>query len=160
MTHTCSWHSSNPQELHVTLSEEEKSQQAIQSLRQITVKVSSRIGPPYLRYATPKNGEELKGNARYEGYSMDLIAAIADFLDFEFEFELAADGKYGNYDPKAKAWNGLIKDLLDRVWVCYLIVSFIELIKANLFLNVFIKITFELCINNIDFVISNKIYFL
>lgn len=115
VTVTSMWHSNNPDKLNMTLSEAEKSQQVIQSLQQTIVKVSSRIGPPYLKHATPKNGEVLTGNARYEGYSMDLIAAIANILNFTFEFELAADGKYGNYDPKTKSWNGLIKDLLDRV---------------------------------------------
>lgn len=60
-------------------------------------------------------GEVLTGNDRYEGFSMDLITEISKILNFKFEFELAADGKYGNYDPEKKAWNGLIKDLLDRV---------------------------------------------
>lgn len=69
-----------------------------------------------MRYKTPSyEGEVLRGNDRYEGFSMDLIHEISKILNFTFEFELVADGKYGNYDPKTKAWNGLIKDLLDRV---------------------------------------------
>lgn len=75
-----------------------------------------RIGAPYLRHRQPSyEGEVLKGNDRYEGFCMDLISEIAKLLNFTFEFELAPDGKYGNYDPKTKSWNGLIKELLDRV---------------------------------------------
>jgi hypothetical protein len=75
-----------------------------------------RLGPPYLMERKPRyEGEILTGNARYEGFSMDLIDAIAGILGFKYEFRLAQDGKYGNYDPATKSWNGLIKDLLDRV---------------------------------------------
>lgn len=60
-------------------------------------------------------GEDLEGNARFEGYSLDLIDEIAKHLNFTYRFELAKDEKYGNYDETTKSWNGLIKDLLDRV---------------------------------------------
>lgn len=93
----------------------EQMQQILENLQKNTVIVSSRIGPPYLMKRTPKPGEILEGNAQFEGYSMDLIAEIARVLNFTFKFVLAADGKYGNYDEKTKNWNGLIKDLLDRV---------------------------------------------
>lgn len=67
-------------------------------------------------YRKPKyEGEILTGNARYEGYSMDLIAGIAKIINFQFEFHLAEDGKYGNWDPEKKRWNGLVGDLLERV---------------------------------------------
>lgn len=75
-----------------------------------------RIIPPFLRFRTPRyENEVLVGNARYEGHSMDLIAGIAEILNFTFEFRLTEDGKNGNFDPKTNSWNGLIKDLLDRV---------------------------------------------
>lgn len=60
-------------------------------------------------------GEVLEGNSRYEGYALDLIDAIAQQLNFSYKFVLTSDTKYGNYDPKTNNWNGLIKDLLDRV---------------------------------------------
>lgn len=63
----------------------------------------------------PLNGEILEGNEQFEGYSMDLIAAIAKQLNFTFKFVLAEDGQYGSYNEKTKSWNGLIKDILDRV---------------------------------------------
>ncbi|TMW39962.1 hypothetical protein DOY81_014957, partial [Sarcophaga bullata] len=61
----------------------------------------------------PKDGEILEGNARYEGYSMDLIDAIAKFLNFKYEFQLAPDGKYGAYNKVTKQWDGLVRQLLD-----------------------------------------------
>ena len=79
----------------------------------------------------------LDGNDRYEGYSKDLIALIAQELNFTFRIELTEDGKYGNYDERTKSWNGLIKDLLERVSTLLLTIllnlnSFIFLQKAHL----------------------------
>lgn len=78
--------------------------------------VVSRIGPPYLMYAPRENGKELEGNARYMGYSMDLIAHIAEMIGFQFEFRLAVDNKNGNWDELTKKWTGVIGDLLERVF--------------------------------------------
>lgn len=63
----------------------------------------------------PPEGVKYEGNAQYEGYSMDLIDAIAKELNFKYIFKLARDGKYGGWDPEKKSWNGLIKELLDGV---------------------------------------------
>lgn len=58
------------------------------------------------------------GNDRFEGYAMDLMQEICSILNCSFTFELVPDGKYGNYDPVKKEWNGLIRYLLDRVNSC------------------------------------------
>ncbi|XP_017773925.1 PREDICTED: glutamate receptor ionotropic, kainate 2-like [Nicrophorus vespilloides] len=111
---TAYWYPSKPDELSFTRNASQLMQQIVENLQKTTVIVSSRIGPPYLRNAEARQGEVLMGNDRYEGFSMDLIASIAKELNFTFRFELTEDHKYGNYDPKTKSWNGLIKDLLDR----------------------------------------------
>lgn len=75
-----------------------------------------RIGSPYLMWRERRYpGEVLEGNSQFEGYSLDLIDAIAQELNFTYKFVLTADNKYGNFDQKTQSWNGLIKDLLDRV---------------------------------------------
>lgn len=61
----------------------------------------------------PQSG--LTGNDRFEGYSINLIDEIAKELNFKYEFTLAPDGKYGSYNKVTKKWDGLIKQLLDRV---------------------------------------------
>lgn len=63
----------------------------------------------------PKEGEVLIGNARYKGFSKDLMNGIANILNFTYEFHLTSDGKYGNYDVSKKAWNGLIGDIWRKV---------------------------------------------
>lgn len=57
----------------------------------------------------------LEGNDRYEGYSVDLIDAIAKILGFKYRFEVVPDGNYGSFNKVTKKWNGLVKQLLDRV---------------------------------------------
>ena len=52
---------------------------------------------------------------RYEGYCVDLIEEIANYLGFKYEFELVKDNKYGSYNAETKTWDGLIGRLLDRV---------------------------------------------
>lgn len=56
-----------------------------------------------------------EGNDRFEGYSMDLIDEISKILGFKYVFELVPDNAIGAYDEKTKKWNGMVKQLLDRV---------------------------------------------
>lgn len=67
----------------------------------------------------------MEGNDRYEGYSADLIDAIAKILGFKYKFELTPDNKYGSFNKVTKKWDGLVKQLLDRV--CELINNLIDL---------------------------------
>lgn len=62
-----------------------------------------------------EDGEYFEGNARYEGYSKDLIENIAKILNFNYRIELVPDGKYGSLNKETKKWDGLVKHLLDRV---------------------------------------------
>lgn len=55
------------------------------------------------------------GNARYEGYSVDLIEEISKILGFSYRFEITPDNKYGSFNKVTKKWDGLVKQLLDRV---------------------------------------------
>lgn len=64
------------------------------------------------------------GNEGLEGYSMDLIDEISKILNFKYEFYLVKDGKYGSLNPTTKQWDGLIKDLIDRVCIEILSVQF------------------------------------
>lgn len=59
----------------------------------------------------------MEGNARFEGYSLDLIDAVAQLLGASYKFVLTPDGKYGAYNKVTKQWDGLIRQLLDGVSV-------------------------------------------
>jgi glutamate receptor, ionotropic, invertebrate len=66
-----------------------------------------------------ENADKVTGNERFEGYSLDLIDEISKILGFKYEFQLTPDGRYGSYNPSTKKWDGLVKQLLERV--CFLI---------------------------------------
>ncbi|XP_034827944.1 glutamate receptor ionotropic, kainate 2-like [Maniola hyperantus] len=80
-----------------------------------TFRVVSRIGAPYLVEKTPKEGEVLVGNDRYEGYSKDLIHEILkETLHLNYEFEIEPLNRYGSYDKETRKWDGLIGYLVER----------------------------------------------
>lgn len=62
-----------------------------------------------------RKGENLTGNARFEGFSVDLLKLIAEVVGFNYVLEVVPDGKYGTLDPGTGEWNGVIKQLSDKV---------------------------------------------
>jgi hypothetical protein len=64
----------------------------------------------------------LSGNSRYEGFCIDLLKEIATMVGFEYRIELVPDGKYGVVDLETGEWNGIVRQLMDKVDfrnVCY-----------------------------------------
>lgn len=51
----------------------------------------------------------------FEGFCIDLLRMIADIVGFEYEIELVPDGKYGVYDYETGEWNGIVRQLMDKV---------------------------------------------
>lgn len=66
---------------------------------------------PFIMEAKAKNGEILTGNARYEGYCMDLIQKLSEKLKVPIVVNLVKDKKYGAVG-KDGIWNGMIGELL------------------------------------------------
>lgn len=57
----------------------------------------------------------LSGNLRYEGFCIDLLKNIAAMVGFEYRIELVPDGKYGVIDMDTGEWNGIVRQLMDKV---------------------------------------------
>lgn len=58
------------------------------------------------------DSEACKGNARFEGYCVDMLKQLTDPIeDFHYEIFLSADNKYGAKQPDG-SWDGLIGYLL------------------------------------------------
>ncbi|KAG5879600.1 hypothetical protein JTB14_025247 [Gonioctena quinquepunctata] len=126
---TGSWDSEYPHAITLKLTGEDRDTELKKKIQHRTFRVVSRLGDPYLMRRTDPDGKHLYGNDRYEGYVMDLIAEICkpESLNCSFSFELVADGKYGNYDPSTKQWNGIIKELLEYkadLGVCDLTITY------------------------------------
>lgn len=89
-------------------------QQIIEKIQDKKFKVIVKKGDPFLFIKPEVDGVVYEGNARYEGYTCDLIAKIAHELKFHYELELVNDGNYGSRDAKTGKWNGIVKMLMDR----------------------------------------------
>jgi len=46
------------------------------------------------------------------GLSPEIVAQLAEDLNFTYEYYPSVDRKYGGYNPKTRTWNGMIGDLL------------------------------------------------
>lgn len=62
-----------------------------------------------------KTQSDLSGNSRYEGFCIDLLKEIATMVGFEYRIELVPDGKYGVIDLETGEWNGIVRQLMDKV---------------------------------------------
>lgn len=67
---------------------------------------------PYVLLAS---GYNLTDNERYEGFCVELIREIAHLVGFNYTIRLAPEAKYGISDPKTGEWNGIVRELMDRV---------------------------------------------
>ncbi|KAG1662343.1 Glutamate receptor ionotropic, kainate 1 [Nymphon striatum] len=65
---------------------------------------------PYIM--VKESATELTGNARYEGYCIDLLDEIAKKLKFKFEIHINEEKKPGKKDNKTGKWNGMIGELM------------------------------------------------
>ncbi|XP_055342806.1 glutamate receptor-like isoform X2 [Paramacrobiotus metropolitanus] len=79
----------------------------------VLLTVTSIIEEPYLMWKKPKDGEELKGNARFEGFCVDLLEKIARLANFTYEIKLVNDSLYGRIDSQGN-WNGMIGELIRK----------------------------------------------
>jgi ABC-type amino acid transport substrate-binding protein len=67
-------------------------------------------GEPYLSLV-PDHAAQT-GNAKYEGYLLDLVTVLADRLNFDFTLSLVGDGRYGTYDQTTGQWTGMIGEVM------------------------------------------------
>lgn len=81
----------------------------------ITLIVMTRAEKPYVMV---RNDRNLTGNARFEGFCIDLLKGIARQIGFQFDIRLVPDHMYGVYDPETKSWNGIVRELMERVSWC------------------------------------------
>lgn len=51
----------------------------------------------------------------YEGFCIDLLKELATMVGFEYRIELVPDGKYGAIDLETGEWNGIVRQLMDKV---------------------------------------------
>ncbi|XP_056633759.1 glutamate receptor ionotropic, kainate 2 isoform X3 [Diorhabda carinulata] len=77
----------------------------------VTLIVMTREERPYVMVNEEKN---LTGNARYEGFCIDLLKWIAAQVGFQYTIRLVPDHMYGVFDPDTKEWNGIVRELMEK----------------------------------------------
>uniref|UniRef100_A0AAR5PTC5 Ionotropic glutamate receptor C-terminal domain-containing protein n=3 Tax=Dendroctonus ponderosae TaxID=77166 RepID=A0AAR5PTC5_DENPD len=95
------WSSTEAQKIVLTQNATERQAELQKRLQSHNFVVASRVGEPYL---FERKDTELQGNARYYGYSMDLISEIAKIMNITFKLQITKDNLHGN----------LVKDLMER----------------------------------------------
>lgn len=60
-----------------------------------------------------ESSDKLEGNARYEGFGVDVIYELSQLLGFNYTFRLQEDGIYGSLVNGE--WNGMIREIRDYV---------------------------------------------
>ncbi|KYN07195.1 Glutamate receptor, ionotropic kainate 2, partial [Cyphomyrmex costatus] len=102
--------------INIIRTQKEQESYLYKSMEEKIFTISLKVSPPYIMEVTDGSTRgELIDQKRYEGYCIDLIHYIADFLRFKgVIFELVPDKQHGKYDPVTKTWNGLIRRILDR----------------------------------------------
>ncbi|XP_077294860.1 glutamate receptor ionotropic, kainate 2 [Arctopsyche grandis] len=65
-------------------------------------------------YVMVKEGWNLQGNDRFEGFCIDLLRRIAARVGFAYTLKLVPDNMYGVFDPETNQWNGIVKELADK----------------------------------------------
>ncbi|XP_030081704.1 glutamate receptor ionotropic, kainate 2 isoform X5 [Drosophila hydei] len=81
------------------------------NIANITLVVMTREERPYVMV---KEDVNLTGNARFEGFCIDLLKAIAQQVGFQYKIELVPDNMYGVYIPETNSWNGIVQELMER----------------------------------------------
>ncbi|XP_034111919.2 glutamate receptor ionotropic, kainate 2 isoform X4 [Drosophila albomicans] len=81
------------------------------NIANITLIVMTREERPYVMV---KDDANLTGNARFEGFCIDLLKAIAQQVGFQYKIELVPDNMYGVYIPETNSWNGIVQELMER----------------------------------------------
>ena len=59
------------------------------------------------------NGSE----AQFEGFCVDLLERVAELVGFRYRIELAPDGIFGHQNAETGEWDGLVRQLIDKVRV-------------------------------------------
>lgn len=66
-------------------------------------------------YVMVRDNPELQDNDRFYGFCIDLLKKVAERLHFDYIIELVPDRKYGAVDPSNGEWNGMVRELLEKV---------------------------------------------
>ncbi|XP_042896246.1 glutamate receptor ionotropic, kainate 2 isoform X2 [Parasteatoda tepidariorum] len=79
------------------------------SLEHSHFRVTTILTDPYAMYA--ESSKQMVGNARFEGYGIDLLNALAETLHFTYDINVVRDEQYGRKNETGH-WSGMIGELI------------------------------------------------
>jgi len=109
LTKVGSWNSLD----HLNLARVEKKSEeggAADPMANKTFIITAILNPPYTMLV--ESHKKLTGNARFEGFAIDLATELSLLLGFNFTFKLVDDGKYGG-ETSPGNWNGMLGEVMD-----------------------------------------------
>ncbi|KAJ4942459.1 hypothetical protein JOQ06_012325 [Pogonophryne albipinna] len=77
------------------------------NMRGVVLRVVTVLEEPFVMVSENVLGKPKK----YQGYSIDVLDALSDYLGFKYEIYVAPDHKYGSLQPDGQ-WNGLMGELV------------------------------------------------
>ncbi|CAG7834172.1 unnamed protein product [Allacma fusca] len=80
------------------------------SIRNRTFRVSTMLNAPFTMLT--RSEKPLLGNARYEGFVVDLLQKLSVNLGFKYIIKPVSDGGYGQRNQTTGEWNGMISEVL------------------------------------------------
>ncbi|KAK7053103.1 hypothetical protein SK128_020197 [Halocaridina rubra] len=97
--------------VNYTLSQKDTHTEEREGLANKTLIVSIAFNDPYIMLA--ESSERLTGNARYEGFCIDLLSELAEKLKFNYILTPVEGNGYGSIDKTTGEWNGMIREIMD-----------------------------------------------
>lgn len=62
-----------------------------------------------------KKEKNLTGNDRFKGFCVDMLEYVSRMAGFNYRIEMSGGGVYGMIDTETGEWNGLVRELKDKV---------------------------------------------
>ncbi|MPC58158.1 Glutamate receptor ionotropic, kainate 2 [Portunus trituberculatus] len=62
-----------------------------------------------------KKEKNLTGNDRFSGFCVDMLEYVSRMAGFNYIIEMSGGGVYGMIDTETGEWNGLVRELKDKV---------------------------------------------
>eukprot|EP00058_Branchiostoma_floridae_P025694 XP_002611184.1 hypothetical protein BRAFLDRAFT_88417 [Branchiostoma floridae] len=85
----------------------------VSDLSNRTLRVVTKAAPGFVMIAdVAKDGKNVSGNDRFQGFCVDLFSWLSSQLGFRYEYYHVTDGHYGVYDSETGKWTGLVGDVL------------------------------------------------
>uniref|UniRef100_A0A674PH72 Glutamate receptor n=1 Tax=Takifugu rubripes TaxID=31033 RepID=A0A674PH72_TAKRU len=79
------------------------------NMRGVVLRVVTVLEEPFVMVSENVLGKPKK----YQGYSIDVLDALSNYLGFKYEIYVTSDHKYGSLQPDGQ-WNGLIGELVSK----------------------------------------------